>query len=43
MLVLLLFTCAPNLGLRGKNGVGQFLPFVSLNELLLDFPLNSFC
>ena len=37
MLGLLSFTCPPILGLRGKNAVGSFLPFISLNDLLLDF------
>ena len=37
MLGLLLFTCPPILGLRGKNAVGPFLPFRHLNDLLLDF------
>ena len=40
MLGLSLFTSPPILGLRGKNVVRPFLPFISLNDLLADFPLN---
>ena len=39
----MLFVSPPILGLRGKNAVGPFLPFMNLNDLLSDFPLNILC
>ena len=42
MLGLLLVTCPPIWELRGKNGVGPFLPFIGLKDLLLVFLLNYF-
>ena len=43
ILDLLWFISPPILGLRGKNAVGPFLPFISLNDSLLDFLLNLLC
>ena len=40
ILGLLPFISPPILGLRGKNVVGPFLHFISLNDLLSDFLLN---
>ena len=40
ILGLLLFISPPVFGLRGENAVGPLLPFISLNDLLLDFLLN---
>ena len=40
ILGVLSFISPPILGLRGKNVVGPFLPFISLNDSLLDFLLN---
>ena len=37
---LLQFTYPPTLVLKGKNMVGLFLPFISLNVLVLDYLLN---
>ena len=37
---LFVFTCPPILVLRGKHVVGTFLPFTSLNVLVLDYLLN---
>ena len=40
ILGLLSFISPPILGLRGKDAVGPFLPFISLNDSLSDFLLN---
>ena len=40
LLGLLIFICPPILVLRGKNVVGSFLHFISLNVLVLDYLLN---
>ena len=40
ILGLLLFISLPILWQRGKNVVGPFLPFISLNDSFLDFLLN---
>ena len=37
---LLIFVCLPILPLRGKNVLGSFLPFISLNVPVLDYLLN---
>ena len=40
ILGLLSFISPPIMALRGKNAVGPFLPFISLNDSLSDFLLN---
>ena len=40
LISLLLFICPLILGLRGKNVVGSFLPFISLNVPVLNFFQN---